>query len=112
MTIVRHGQTNANKERAIHGWTDTPLNAIGLKQAQAAGKALKDLEFHLAFSSDLQRANKTCQLILEENQASDISAESIKKDKLLRERNFGILEGEIYDLVSEFQKMFFYMILL
>ena len=107
LTIVRHGQTDANKEKVLHGWTDTPLNATGLKQAQAAGKALKEVEFHLAFSSDLQRANKTCQLILEENQASDISAENIKKDKLLRERNFGILEGEIYDLVSEFQKNVF-----
>jgi len=104
LTIVRHGQTNANKERVIQGWTDPPLNATGLKQAHAAGKALKELEFHQAFSSDLQRANKTCQLILEENQASDIFAENIKKDKLLRERNFGIYEGESYALASEFKE--------
>ena len=29
LTVVRHGQTNANKERVIHGWTDTPLNETG-----------------------------------------------------------------------------------
>ena len=44
-------------------------------------------------SSDLQRAYKTCHLILEENQKSNLSLENIKQDKLLREKNFGIHEG-------------------
>merc|ERR1712156_706214 len=56
--------------------------------------------------SDLQRAFKTCQLILEENQRSAISGEDVKKDKLLRERNFGIFEGKSYDLVAEFRKKY------
>ena len=93
LTIVRHGQTHANIERLVHGWTDTPLNETGVKQAKAAGKALKDVKFHQAFSSDLQRANKTCQIILAENQASNILPENIKQEILLRERNFGIYEG-------------------
>ena len=104
LTVVRHGQTDANIQRIVHGWTDTPLNATGLNQAQAAGKALKEIKFHQAFSSDLQRANKTCQLILEENQVSNISPENINQDKLLRERNFGIFEGDSYDLKLEDRK--------
>ena len=106
LTIVRHGQTNANKERLMQGWADIPLNDIGVKQAQAAGKALKQIEFHHAFSSDLQRAFKTCQLILEENQRSTIFGEDVKKDKLLRERNFGVFEGKSYDLVAEFREKY------
>jgi len=103
LTLVRHGQTNGNKEKVLHGWTDTvSLNDTGLKQAQAAGQALKKHEFHLAFSSDLQRANKTCQVILEENEASVITSEHIQKHKLLRERNFGIFEGKSNDLCRDF----------
>jgi len=103
LTLVRHGQTNGNKDKVLHGWTDTvSLNDKGLKQAQAAGQALKKHEFHLAFSSDLQRANKTCQVILEENEASFITSEHIQKDKLLRERNFGIFEGKSYDFCRDF----------
>ena len=93
LTIVRHGQTEANNKQVIQGWTDTPLNDFGMKQAKAAGQALKDVKFHQAYSSDLKRANKTCQIILEENQNSVISAENIKQDKLLREKKFGVLEG-------------------
>ena len=106
LTIVRHGQTNANKERLMQGWADIPLNDTGIKQAQAAGKALKEIEFHHAMSSDLQRAFKTCQLVLEENQRSAISVENVKKDKLLRERNFGVFEGKSYDLVAEFREKY------
>ena len=41
LTIVRHGQTEANNTKIIQGWTDTPLNDLGIKQAKAAGQALK-----------------------------------------------------------------------
>ena len=88
LTIVRHGQTNANKERLMQGWADIPLNEIGIKQAQAAGKALKEIEFHHAMSSDLQRAFKSCQLILEENQRSAISGENIKKRQTSKRKKF------------------------
>ena len=49
----------------------------GIKQAHAAGKVLKDTIFHQAYSSDLKRANKTCQIILEENQRSSIKSNDI-----------------------------------
>ena len=50
---------------------------IGIKQAHAAGKVFKDTIFHQAYSSDLKRANKTCQIILEENQRSSIKSNDI-----------------------------------
>ena len=77
LTIVRHGNTDANVNRIIHGWVDTPLNDTGVKQAKEAGKALTNVIFDHAYSSDLQRANKTCQLILEENKKSLISSEKV-----------------------------------
>ena len=59
----------------------------------AAGQALKDMTFHQAYSSDLQRAHKTCQIILEENQKSPITSANIIQDKLLQERDHGNFEG-------------------
>ena len=56
---------------------DTFLNEFGERQAKAAGKALKDVTFHQAYSSDLKRANKTCQLIVDENQSSAITSEHV-----------------------------------
>ena len=101
LTIVRHGNTDANVNRIIHGWVDTPLNDTGVKQAKEAGKALTNVIFHHAYSSDLQRANKTCQLILEENKKSSNGSENITKDELLRERGFGIFENASYDVIPD-----------
>ena len=106
LTIVRHGNTDANVKRIIHGWVDTPLNDTGMKQAQKAGKALTNVLFHHAYSSDLQRASKTCQLILEGNKKSSINVETIIKDKLLREQNFGIFENESYDVENAAEKKY------
>lgn len=56
--IVRHGETQANRDGIIQGQRDTSLNAIGLDQARMAGGALKDAKLGIAFSSDLSRAVK------------------------------------------------------
>ena len=93
LTIVRHGQTEANVEKLLHGWTDTSLNDMGVRQGHAAGQALKATRFHKAFSSDLQRANYTCRYIIDENVSSTLSSDDIIVDKLLRERNFGEFEN-------------------
>lgn len=102
LTIVRHGATDSNKQGIAHGSTDTPLNDLGIKQAKAVGQALKDMTFHQAYSSDLQRAYKTCQIILEENQKSSISAANIIQDKLLQERDMGDFEGMKLEEVVKF----------
>ena len=95
LTIVRHGQTDANIKRIIDGQgIDSPLNNIGLQEAQAAGKALQNLTFNAAYSSDLKRAHKTCQIILDQNQANSVMAENIKQEILLREKHFGVFEGQ------------------
>lgn len=62
--IVRHGQTDWNNLGLNQGWSDTPLNALGQFQALKACDALRDVRFDIAYSSPLQRAAKTCQIIL------------------------------------------------
>jgi len=93
LTIVRHGQTNANQEKLVHGFTDTPLNETGEKQAETAGKALQNVLFHKAYSSDLKRTMRTCEHIIEQNKVSNISVGDIIKDERLREQNFGKFEN-------------------
>jgi len=93
LTIVRHGQTNANQEKLVHGFTDSPLNEIGEKQAETAGKALQNVLFHKAYSSDLKRTMRTCEHIIEQNKVSNISMGDIIKDERLREQNCGKCEN-------------------
>ena len=56
--IVRHGETQENRDKIMQGQQDTFLNAIGLEQARMVGEALKDAKLGVAFSSDLSRAAK------------------------------------------------------
>ena len=104
LTIVRHGQTDKNKNPILHGWRsdNPPVNSFGKKQAKAAGKALKNVMFDQAYSSDLQRANLTCQLILEENQLSAIGVENIKQDQRIKERKLGESELSVKNRAKEF----------
>lgn len=55
--VVRHGETDENKQGVMQGHLDTRLNDTGIKQAHLAGQALKDIQFDIAFTSDLERAS-------------------------------------------------------
>lgn len=83
--IVRHGQTDWNREGRIQGGTDNPLNATGRDQAAALGRTLSDLRIDAVYSSSHQRARQTAAVF--EKQAPVITMDE------LRERNFGKFEG-------------------
>jgi bisphosphoglycerate-dependent phosphoglycerate mutase len=68
--IVRHGETQENREGVIQGQRDTALNANGMEQAWMVGEALKDAKLGAAFSSDLGRAVK----VRGSNQTRDITS--------------------------------------
>ena len=55
--LVRHGETQANRDGIIQGHQDTALNETGFEQARLLGEALREVKFQdVAFSSDLCRA--------------------------------------------------------
>ena len=54
--IVRHGETEENKQGIIQGQTDTQLNELGRLQAEKVGHALQGKVLRAAYSSDLARA--------------------------------------------------------
>ena len=54
LLLLRHGETAWNRERRYQGWTDTPLSAEGLLQAEAAARELKEHAFAAVYASPLQ----------------------------------------------------------
>ncbi|KAI6127735.1 phosphoglycerate mutase-like protein [Pisolithus thermaeus] len=87
--IVRHGETDWNRTRRIQGQKDVPLNETGIAQAALVAQALKEVPFIKAYTSDLQRASKTAEVILQYHPSV-----IIEKDEALREIYMGELEGE------------------
>lgn len=92
IVMVRHGESEWNKLNKFCGWHDAQLSEQGVKEAHAAGKALKEAgyKFDLAHTSVLTRANKTLDAILEEIGQKDIP---IQKTWRLNERHYGGLTG-------------------
>ncbi len=83
-----------NATAKIQGQTDTPLDETGKLQAKKAAIALENTEFKACFSSPLQRALNTAQIVLEGRGLT------IETDPLLMEISFGIFEGENFDLIK------------
>ena len=90
--IVRHGQTDYNVIGRYGGRIDTPLNENGIKQAYELREILKDVKFDLVFSSPLQRAVKTAEIICNNE---------ILKDERIIERDNGDLEGKLKTEIVE-----------
>lgn len=62
--LVRHGETVANRERVLQGWTESPLSENGIAQAKAVAEYLRDTVIDAAYASDLSRAADTAGAIL------------------------------------------------
>ncbi len=92
LVLVRHGQSEWNLKNLFTGWRDVDLTELGHEEAKQAGAKLKarGLKFDIAFTSALQRAQKTCQHILDANGQG--SLETIR-DQALNERDYGDLSG-------------------
>ena len=93
LTIVRHGQTSGNSNRLVEGITDTPLNENGLSQANLAGEWLQDEIFDIVYTSTLKRAKQTASIIVDKNKNIEKNEQNFIELALLRERDFGVLEG-------------------
>jgi len=90
--MVRHGESEWNQKNLFCGWYDANLSEKGEQEALAAGKALKDatMQFDLAFTSELTRAQKTLGSILEQTGQTDLP---VKRTWRLNERHYGGLTG-------------------
>ena len=91
LVLVRHGQSQWNKENLFTGWKDPDLTDKGVDEAINAGKKIKEtnISFDLHFTSKLQRAQKTGSLIMKEL-GYDIDT---FENEALNERDYGDLSG-------------------
>lgn len=69
LVLIRHGKSVWNAQNRFTGWVDVPLAAEGWEEAARAGRLLADRSFDVAFSSHLQRAITTLQVVLRENRS-------------------------------------------
>lgn len=93
LILTRHGQSEGNKRNEFTGWADLPLTEQGREEAKSAGQRLKSAGYanvSAAFSSVLQRAANTCDIILAELGQSNLN---VTRNQALNERDYGDLTG-------------------
>jgi 2,3-bisphosphoglycerate-dependent phosphoglycerate mutase len=92
VVLLRHGESDWNRENRFTGWTDVDLSERGRAEAKAAGEMLKtgDYTFDQAYCSVLKRAIRTLWIMLDEMDLMWIHAEHSWR---LNERHYGALQG-------------------
>lgn len=92
LVVVRHGESQWNKENRFTGWKDVKLSDKGRAEAIKAGKSLLEqhFQFDMAYTSSLTRAIETLNAILSE---MDLNWLPVIKDWRINERHYGDLQG-------------------
>jgi 2,3-bisphosphoglycerate-dependent phosphoglycerate mutase len=96
LIVIRHGETDWNRQNRFQGQIDVPLNAAGQAQAQRLAERLVGERFDAIVSSDLLRARATAKM------ATPASSVPLVAEPLWREQSFGVLEGlDVPTIVSK-----------
>lgn len=93
--LVRHGQSEGNVARVISGHSNHDLTEEGKAQATATKELLGDITFDAVYSSDLQRAIDTAEIIYGQPVPESHQLHA------LRERNYGVLENQPGQLLND-----------
>src|SRR3954470_8571078 len=92
LVLLRHGESDWNRENRFTGWTDVDLSATGVEEAHRAGRAIRErgLTFDVAYTSLLKRAIRTLWIVLDE---TDLMWVPVYRSWRLNERHYGALQG-------------------
>jgi broad specificity phosphatase PhoE len=93
--LVRHGETDWNREQVFRGRNDVPLNAVGLAQARAVRDSLKHVDISVLYASPLSRALRTASTIGEKRDLS------VNVEEGIVDIDFGTWQGLSHQLVKE-----------
>ena len=103
LILIRHGETDWNRELRFQGQVDVPLNAMGLEQARRVAQRLLAERFgveHLV-CSDLLRTRQTAEPATQAL-LPHLSLDAVA-DPGLREQNFGIVDGlRVQDVKTDY----------
>ena len=95
IVAIRHGETAWNVDTRIQGQLDIPLNDTGRWQAHRLALAVSDEGIDAIYASDLLRAHETAQAV------AAGCGRPIVNDSGLRERGFGVFEGQTFRQIAE-----------
>jgi probable phosphoglycerate mutase len=99
VVVVRHGETDWNRNGRMQGWAPTPLNDLGREQAAAAGAHLADrYTVDRAVASDLHRTRETAARVCE---PLGIEPDAVRYSRAWRERDLGVYQGLTYEDMYE-----------
>ena len=92
LVLIRHGESDWNKQNRFTGWTDVDLSEKGMEEAHEGGKTLREqgYAFDVAFTSVLKRAIRTLWIVLDE---MDLMWIPVHNSWRLNERHYGALQG-------------------
>src|SRR5215831_7889395 len=93
LVLLRHGQSDWNRENRFTGWTDVDLSPAGIAEAHSAARLLLDhgFIFDVAFTSVLKRAIRTLSIVLDD---MDLMWIPVRRSWRLNERHYGALQGK------------------
>ena len=92
LILIRHGQSVWNATNRFTGWTDVELSEKGVIEAEEAGRQLSGIRIDVVHTSDLMRAQRTAEIVMQQNESSGEDV-STHYDWRLNERHYGALQG-------------------
>src|SRR5881397_1506856 len=92
LVLLRHGESEWNRENRFTGWTDVDLSPAGIEEAKRGSQLLRDqgFTFDVAYTSLLKRAIRTLWLVLD---VMDLMWIPVQRSWRLNERHYGALQG-------------------
>lgn len=96
LLLVRHGETEWNRESRFQGQIDVPLNDTGREQSRGAAKLLESVPLDFAVTSPMLRPKETAEIILERHPNVELQL-----DNGLREIGHGLWEGKLESEIRE-----------
>lgn len=98
LILVRHGETDMNRQGVMQGRIDSPLNEAGKQQAKVLAQVLRSEPLCEIWTSPLKRALATAKIISAPQQ------KQLKRCDELIERDFGVFEGRPFAELVQFEK--------
>ena len=101
LILVRHGETEWNRQSRIIGHTEIALNETGRRQATLLAQALRNEKVSAIYASPLQRTRETAAEI------SRVLGVKVTFDDALKEIAAGEIDGMTFEEVAEHHSDFF-----